>query len=110
MWSLDTLKAINADQRRQRAHLTPIETLDDIDADTLRIVHAPAKWLDVEPLDTLFVDSTGADSTGPALSQKAFLHRLRALFEEHGPLKVGITERGQFQVYVGVWRKDAKAA
>lgn len=59
----------------------------------------------------LFVDSSGfgADNE-PALTQSQFEREITATLTEHGPLFATITRAGQFQVYVGLFKKDTSAA
>lgn len=58
-------------------------------------------------VDELFVDSSGfgADNE-PALTQSQFEKEITALLKEHGRLHAFITGAGQFQVYVGLFKKE----
>ena len=63
-----------------------------------------------ELIDELFVDSSGwgLDSE-PALTTSRFEKRLLELVREHGSLTAKITSQGQFQVYIGLFKKTGKS-
>ena len=71
---------------------------------------APAKCLTREDkIDELFIDTSGFGARDePALTLDQLLERLCKLLCEHGPIKVGITETGQFQAYIGIWPAKRK--
>ena len=58
-----------------------------------------------ERVDRLFVDRTGFDDEGPALSTAQFRGKLRELAAQHGTILVGVANSGQFQCYCNVWKK-----
>lgn len=58
-------------------------------------------------IDELFVDSSGFGSEDePALTPDNFEKKLLELLNEHGQLNATITGAGQFQVYVGLFKKE----
>jgi hypothetical protein len=58
----------------------------------------------------LFVDSSGfGGPEEPALTQNQFTSELTDLLKEHGSLYATITNSGQFQVYVGLFKKEGKS-
>ncbi len=61
-------------------------------------------------IEELFVDSSGfgADDE-PALTQSRFEVKMLELLEAHGSLYATITNAGQFQVYVGLFKKTGKS-
>lgn len=61
-------------------------------------------------IEELFVDSSrmGAEDE-PALTQSQFERELRGLLSTHGSLVAKITGVGQFQVYVGLFKKTGKS-
>ena len=65
--------------------------------------------LGYELVDELFVDSSGFGmDSEPALTVNQFETRLQELLNEHGKLTAKITSFGQFQVYVGLFKKTRK--
>jgi hypothetical protein len=61
--------------------------------------------VELEHLETLFCDSSGFGQDGErALSINQLVSKLEELFEEHGPLALAISEAGQFQLYLEVWK------
>ena len=63
-----------------------------------------------ELVEDLFVDSSGFGADyEPALTVSAFEKRIQELLETHGTLTAKITGQGQFQVYVGLFRKTGKS-
>jgi len=63
-----------------------------------------------ELVSELFVDSSGLGRDDePALSQHAFRRGVDMLLDDHGTLYATITRAGQFQVYVGLFKKAGKA-
>jgi hypothetical protein len=62
-----------------------------------------------EELAEYFVDSSGFGSPGElALTQGQFLEQAEALIAEHGGAYFCITSAGQFQVYVGAYRRTSE--
>ena len=57
----------------------------------------------------LFVDKTGMDYSGRALSWHACVEEMRRLTQEHGALYWGVLEDGPFQAYLGAWKPVAKS-
>jgi hypothetical protein len=56
-------------------------------------------------IDTLFCDSSGfGASNEPALTREQLHVKLADIIKEHGSIYVAITETGQFQLYLGVWK------
>lgn len=57
----------------------------------------------------LFADSSGLGAENePALTRGQFITELTALLKEYGELTAKITGAGQFQVYVGLFKKTAR--
>ena len=114
MWDLDTIRAMNveAGRKARRYNKTPflLETPDQLDE------MPPFPFPDLgsaaneicdghDKLESLFCDHSGFGAAHePARTPEQLKMRLKIMLEEHGPLLVGITEVGQFQLYVGVWR------
>jgi hypothetical protein len=62
-----------------------------------------------ELIDELFVDSSGFGTDDePALTAFNFERKVIELCKLHGTLTAKITNRGQFQVYVGLFKKVSK--
>lgn len=62
-----------------------------------------------ELVEELFVDSSGFGAPDElALTQDQFYKKLSELLTEHGELYATITGQGQFQVYVGLFRRNGK--
>lgn len=63
-----------------------------------------------ELVKNLFVDSSGFGAPDePALDQNQFKTEVEALLKEHGALTAKITDVGQFQVYLGLFKKTGKS-
>lgn len=62
-----------------------------------------------ELIDNLFVDSSGfgADDE-PALTANQFDKKLAEIVSQHGTVHTAITDSGQFQVYVGIFKHTGK--
>lgn len=59
-----------------------------------------------ELIEELFVDSSGFGQEGEAaLTSSQFERALAALIDKHGALTAKVTNAGQFQVYVGLFKK-----
>lgn len=57
-------------------------------------------------IEEFFVDNSGLGSPSePALTALQFQEKLSLLIEEHGSFYTSITNQGQFQVYLGVFKK-----
>ena len=68
-------------------------------------IDVPKEYVEVE---TLFCDSSGFGSSGErALTKNQAILKIEDLLETHGELYAGITDIGQFQVYVTLWTKVA---
>ena len=60
-----------------------------------------------ELIKELFVDSSGMGAADePALIQSQFKTELTELLKKHGSLTAKITNAGQFQVYVGLFKRN----
>lgn len=67
--------------------------------------YEPPGWTELPDL-RMFVDSSGWGAPGePALTLEQFIGQAKAIVEEHPGMGFAIVEEGQFQVYVGVFRK-----
>lgn len=61
-------------------------------------------------IEEFFVDSSGFGADYElALTKENFLVKLTELLKEHGQLTAKITGNGQFQVYVGLFKKNTRA-
>ena len=70
--------------------------------------HVPAGW---DHVDTIFVDTSGAGRDNePALTGSRLQHEVRRRLGEKDTFGYAFTEIGQFQAYVGVYRRTGKAA
>ena len=68
--------------------------------------HEPKGW---ERIDELFCDASGWGAPDePALTQEQLRAKIVDLIAEHGRVGFGITTVGQFQLYVGVYIKQAR--
>jgi hypothetical protein len=68
-------------------------------------IDVPEEYVEV---DTLFCDSSGfGSSSESALTKNQAILKIETLLETHGELYAGITDIGQFQVYVTLWTKAA---
>jgi hypothetical protein len=65
-------------------------------------------WEAADSIDDLFVDKTGWDNSGPALSIPAFIQRLNAFALSGDNYGFGIVEEGEFQLYIRVYRPDSR--
>lgn len=85
--------------------ITPLEATPD----SLRKIpnlgdYEPTTWWDLE--ERLFVDSSGFGLPGePALTFDQFVRQAQEIVEERGPRGFAIVETGQFQPYVGVFKR-----
>ena len=63
--------------------------------------------VELQHLETLFCDSSGFGADDErALSVSQLMSKLGDLFEENGPLAIAISEAGQFQLHLEVWKAD----
>jgi hypothetical protein len=72
--------------------------------------YSPPGWtevLDDESPLRLFVDKTGMDFSGPALSIDGLKNELIRL-EDEGDYGYAIVEEGEFQIYIGVFKKTGE--
>jgi hypothetical protein len=116
MWSLDTIRALNAEagQRARRFRkknapflLEEVEQLEEMPPFPFPNLGDAADEIceGHDKLDSVFCDHSGFGTVGePALTPEQLKLRLKHLLETHGPILLGITEQGEFQLYVGVWR------
>ena len=63
--------------------------------------HEPGGWTKLE--DPWFIDKSGMDKSGPALSIDSFHKQWLEYAKEHPSRGYAITEEGQFQVYVSAF-------
>lgn len=122
MMYLATIRALSAQTGRRavRDSKQPYhpESLEDMRADnpSFRLpsigTHCPKGWKRTTVM--WFVDSTGLDRSGPALtytwnclSQERFIRALREHFQRHPSAGYAVTEEGQFQVYVTAFERRA---
>lgn len=63
-----------------------------------------------ELIEECFVDNSGLGTENePALTKTGFQNRMVYLIDKHGTLTAKITSVGQFQVYVGFFKKTGKS-
>lgn len=63
-----------------------------------------------ELIENLFCDNSGLGAEDePALTQNQLMNKLTALVNEYGKVTTTITDEGQFQVYIGVFKKVGKS-
>jgi hypothetical protein len=107
--SMSRQAALKAAKAKRQPFVVTAEDVADLQASNPRALnnirfpfigdYTPKGW---EKVDEHFVDSSGfGGPTEPALTQQSFYRRLQA---GHG---YAITEAGQFQVYIGEFRKVA---
>ena len=65
--------------------------------------HKPESW---EKVEEWFVDKTGWDESGPALSTERFHSEWLEYAKEHPDHGYAITEEGQFQIYISAFKKE----
>lgn len=113
MWSLEQIRAMNADRgilaRAKRVKPTLLKSgkqLEKMPPFPFPHIGDMSNDLDEEHerVDSLFCDSYGFGD-GRSLSENGLKKRLGELLDEHGQLMVAIEEQGQFQLYVGVWKE-----
>jgi hypothetical protein len=114
MWSLETIKAMNADagilaraKKLKPFVLRKKEQLEKMPPFPFPNFGTKADDMDEqhERLDSLFCDTYGFG--GPALSHEGLKRKLGELLDEHGKLMLAIEEQGQFQLRLGVWKERA---
>jgi hypothetical protein len=99
--------------RAARNHQTPfIMEQEDLDETGRVLRHIPflGNYLPkgFEKVDEYFVDSSGFGKEGePALTFRQFCAKVRQNGSGYG---YGITEAGQFQVYIGVYSKNGSVS
>jgi hypothetical protein len=63
-----------------------------------------------ELIENLFVDSSGWGAEDePALTAGQFEKKLLDIIKEHGPVYAFLTDAGQFQVYLGLFKRTGKS-
>lgn len=89
-----------------------ILTLQNID-DVFRAKKASVDTMEAKGytlIDTFFVDNSGLGiESEPALLPGSFLGKVKAVIEEHGKVTAKLINVGQFQVYVGLFKKTGKS-
>jgi hypothetical protein len=119
MFGLETIRAMNAEaavearRLRKKPRRVSARTIEALFAEKRSIPFLGDACDDVDAkytrIDTLFCDSSGfGRSDEPALTHEQLKARLKLLLEAHGPLLLAISEQGQFQVYLAVWKAGAK--
>jgi hypothetical protein len=109
MWGLETIKAINKHATRNAEDLMPwiIDSIEQIENRAFQCPMMGDACGDIqdEHLEQLFVDISGMGAaTEMALTMPQFQEKLKALFNEHGTIQIAMSEFGQFQGYVEVWK------
>lgn len=84
-------------------------TLENI-KDVRRCKHVDVETMTIkgyELIKELFVDSSGFGSTNePALTEDSMYYHIKRTIEKHGRLFATITSVGQFQVYLGLFKRN----
>jgi hypothetical protein len=108
----------DAAQRAEELELKPLN-IHGFDPDQpLKFIHripflgnyTPAGWIHPELIEDLFVDSTGLDNSGPALSVDAFVKILAGYSTAGNTYGFAIVESGEFQVYIRVYTRPDEIA
>ncbi|MCI0421492.1 MAG: hypothetical protein L0312_20085 [Acidobacteria bacterium] len=117
MWSLPVIEALNQIAAREARELdkepyvigseAEIDRMPPFDFPVLHDLKITG-WRRTDEI--WFVDSTGNDKSGPALSVDAFKEELRAYYNEHPAHGFGIIEFGPFQLYVAAYRPIKRRA
>ena len=119
MLSYTAIKQLAQDAARaaQDAGTRPVSTADPeflhkVLTDTINIPflgdHVPDGWVKSN-LDDLFVDSSGWGSPGePALTLQEFKEKLAGFVRSGDTYGFGVSQAGQFQVYVSIYRPDPR--
>ena len=114
MWDPSVIRKMNDDYAKKARKeekgpyiLESLDDLDDMPPFPFPMLGDAADDVDLDKLDTLFCDLSGwgADYE-PALTVKQLKARLREMFEEHGTLALAISEHGQFQLQLEVWKVE----
>jgi hypothetical protein len=103
----------DAAQRAEELGLEPLDIHGFDPVAPLKFVHripflgnyCPAGWTHPELIEDLFVDSTGLDESGPALSVSAFVKILAGYSAAGNTYGFAIVESGEFQVYIRVYTR-----
>ena len=112
MWAPETIRAMNGEygDKAREEGIQPYILDDATEIDIWPPFPFPAMGdecdeLDLEPVASLFCDSSGfGHPDEAALTVEQLKERIHELFNEHGPLAIAIGEQGQFQLYVEVWK------
>jgi len=111
MWGLETIKAINNNaaeearaDKRLPCRIYSGQQIED-QAFECPMMGDACEDIQNKHLERLFVDISGMGAAAElALTFPQFQKKLKALFDEHGPIQVAMSEHGQFQGYVEVWK------
>ena len=101
MMSLESIKQTNREIHNRAKRLKRLPKIARFDSEKLEGIpniggYRPKGF---KLIEKLFVDKTGFDEDGPAMSIAAFHRQIKE------GLGYAVIEEGQFQVYVGVFRK-----
>lgn len=114
MMDLGTIRALSRDtgNRAKRHGVKPWhpETVEDITYQNLRRIpmlgdYTPRGY---ERTEVWFVDKTGMDTRGPAMSPESLVAKLREYQLQYPHASYAITEEGQFQLYVTAFLRQPK--
>lgn len=61
----------------------------------------------IEEVETFFCDKTGRDKSGRSLSPDRLLEEVREALSNHGTLRGAITDEGQFQLHITLYKEVA---
>lgn len=118
MWSAQTIQDIveEAAQHARENRLTPqpVEEALAYNKQTGRWNfpflgdYVPKGWELNENIEPLFVDATGYDESGPALSLKEFTKRVESFVLARDHYALAVIEQGPMQVVIGVFQPDKR--
>ena|SRR5688572_22196969 len=118
MWSTATIEDIRKDAGRtaRRQHKTPQPVEIALEHYRLKGTwnfpflgdYVPKGWVLCENIEPLFVDATGLDDRGPALSQKEFVVRVENFIKAQDHYALAILETGPAQAVIGVYQPDPR--
>lgn len=111
MWSTEMMRKLNKDDAAELIEDKPMPILKTGKDAKKSPNYSSIKIEDIEKItgmkevDTFFVDKTGMDKSGPALTPDAFFKEVDDLLKKDKNLYSAITSEGQFQVYITVFKK-----
>jgi len=117
MMDLRSIRALAEEAAKDAASkkLQPYVVFDEAEVERLEDARLPFPFLGTyvpsgwEVVDSLFCDSSGFGAEDePALTKHALLEKVRERLADKDTFGYAITQAGQFQAYVGVYRRVAE--